>query len=117
MLTSRASLRSVELFSIVCSFRFWALSTKERSLYHRKHSQALRVLKQGKNNAYVLEYGDCVRDTSPGNLCQAKLNEESRAYFRNAIQWIKDTAMYEEDVKQSELVEFFEKMVGWKETA
>jgi len=98
--------------------RYWALSTKEVSLYHRKHGQKNPTLHQGKNNAYVLKYGDCNRDTSRKNfLCQASLNEEYKEYFRGVIQWIKNTPFYDEDVKTSKLVEFFGNMVGWKETS
>ena len=94
---------------------YWALSTKKASLYHRKQEKRLPQLKQGKNNEYVLEYGVCTRDTSRSNLCQTSLTAEYMDYFRGAIQWIKDTPLYDEGVKTSQLVEFFGDMVGWKE--
>jgi len=94
---------------------YWALSTKELSLYHRK--QGKKVIHQGTNSVYVLKYGECTRDTSPKNWCQASVTEEYKEYFRDAIQWIKTAPFYDEGVKTSKLVEYFSKKVGWKATA
>ena len=95
---------------------YWALSTKDLSLYHRK--QKMKFMHQGKNSVYVLKYGNCTRDTSPSDIwCQASVTEEYKEYFRGAIQWIKHTPMYDEGFKTSKLVKYFSKKVGWKETA
>ena len=95
--------------------QLWALSTQELTLYHRLHKKPHPQLQQGTDDAYVLHYGECLRNTSSANLCQTPLTEEYSEYFRNAIQWIKDTPLYDEGVKTSHLVEFFGKMVNWKE--
>ena len=93
--------------------RYWALSTKELSLYHRKHKRPYPKLKQGKNDAYVLNYGNC----TPSNLCQSAVTEEHKEYFRGVIESIKNSPMYDKGVMTSELVAFFVTLVGWKETA
>ena len=95
--------------------QLWALSTKDRTLYHRTHAKKEPQLQQGKKDAYVLQYDECLRDTAPGNLCQAALDAKSKEYFRAAIDWIKTTPMYDEGVKTSKLVKFFSKMVDYKE--
>jgi len=99
---------------------FWALSTrdsdgKDWSLYHRLSRNRHPKLKQGANNFYVLEYGDCTRDTNPKNLCMMNVNQEHKELFRGAVQWIKHTPLLGEGVGKSKLVKFFAEEVGWKE--
>ena len=92
--------------------QLWALSTmdpngRELSLYYRRHRFDHPVLQQGKDNLYILEYGDCLRNISISNLCMKEFDDESKQIFRNSIQWLKNSPLYHAGVKNGKVVETF----------
>ena len=96
---------------------FWAVSTKELALYHRKAKNRHPKLNQGKNNYYVLEFGECESSTSKTTLCLHTPKEDDLDYFRGVIGWIKNTQLLGEGVKSSELVNMFAEKVMYNEVA
>ena len=106
--------------SVPWQARLWALSTtdskgRELTLYHRRHKFKHPNLKQGTDNFYILEFGECTRNISNSNLCMQDINEEYKEIFRRAIQWLKHTPFYHDGVKNSELVEHFGKNTIYNE--
>mmetsp|Transcript_28240 Transcript_28240/g.45902 ORF Transcript_28240/g.45902 Transcript_28240/m.45902 type:complete len:168 (+) Transcript_28240:2-505(+) len=102
---------------------FWGLSTrdsngKDWSLYHRLGKKKLVNIKQDKDNWYVLEYGECTRNTKDlKNYCSsAKLSESQTELFKRAVEWVKHTPMLKEGIGDSKLVQKFVDKVKWKET-
>jgi len=89
--------------------RLRALSTKEFTLYHRYGMNEIAAIRQGKNNAYLLRFGNCTKDTS--NFCSEDLDEDGKEYFRQALQSLKNSTLIGTEVKTSELVNFFTEMV------
>ena len=99
--------------------RFWALTTRdstgdELSLYHRRHPGPGRGLKQGTNNFYMLKHGNCTRSIDKSDLCMSDVTQEDKDIFRGAISRIKNGNFryFNERVKGSELIDFFDNMVG-----
>lgn len=100
--------------------RFWALTTRdskgdELSLYHRRHPGPGRGLKQGTNNFYMLEHGNCTRSIEKSDLCMSDVTQEDKDIFKGAISRIKNgngALFFNEGVKGSELIDFFGDMVG-----
>ena len=95
---------------------FWAISTKKLALYHRKAKSIHPKLKQGKNDYYVLEFGECEASTDAETLCMHIPTKEDLEYFRGVIGWIKNTPLLGEGVKTSELVKMFAQKVNYDET-
>ena len=110
--------------------QFWAIHTTVAStayagsgdvtLYHRQSKNADQLLSQGANNTYILIYGDCVASWTSAMKrtprCMTEVNDDHKAIFRRAIQWIKHSPIIKTRVGESELVSFFADVVGWEET-
>jgi hypothetical protein len=110
--------------------QFWAIHTTVASsayagsgdvtLYHRISKNPDANLQQGKNNTYILFYGDCVASWTSAKRktphCMTEVNDDHKAIFRRAIQWIKHSPIMKTRVGESELVSFFSDVVGWEET-
>jgi len=103
--------------------QFWALSTrdssgKDWSLYHRYAKKSYKEINQGKNDWYVLEYGECTRNTKDSkNYCSSdKLSKSQTELFQRAVEWVKHTPMLKEGIGDSKLVKKFVDKVKWKET-
>jgi hypothetical protein len=110
--------------------QFWAIHTMVDStefagsgdvtLYHRRAKHEDKQLGQGKDNAYILVYGDCVASWTSAMrqtpICASKVDDNHRAIFRQAIQWIKHSPMHMKSVGDSELVRFFADIVDQDDT-
>jgi hypothetical protein len=109
--------------------QFWAIHTTVAStayagsgdvtLYHRLSKNPDHLLCQGANNTYILIYGDCVASWTSAMKktprCMTEVNDDHKAIFRRAIQWIKHSPIIKTRVGESELVRFFADVVGWEE--
>jgi hypothetical protein len=110
--------------------QFWAIHTAVDSteyagsgdvtLYHRRAKNVDRKLGQGKDNTYILTYGDCVASWTSAKgqtpRCMSEVNEDHKAIFRKAIKWIKHSKILMRSVGDSELVRFFADIVDREET-
>jgi hypothetical protein len=105
------NLRSSQIAGGKSKGEFWAVSTRDLALYHRKAKNDHPRLEQGKDNYYVLEYGECEASTSSKKLCMHIPKEEDLEYFWGTIDWIKRTLLLGEGVKTSKLVNMFAEKV------
>ena len=108
----------------------WAIHTAVNSteyagsgdvtLYHRRAKNVDGKLGQGKDNTYILTYGDCVASWTSAKgqtpRCMSEVNDDHKAIFRKAIQWIKHSKILMRSVGDSELVRFFADIVDREET-
>ena len=120
---------SSELDQTIPKPQFWAIHTAVDSteyagsgyvtLYHRRAKSADGALHQGQDNTYILVYGDCVASWTSAMrkspICMTNVNDDHKAIFRKAIQWIKHSPILMRSVGDSELVRFFADVVDREE--
>ena len=84
----------------------WAVSKGERALYHRKSNRPFPALHQGRDNSYLLEFGNCTSNSFAS--CAKELDSEGKDYFRAALQNITSSSstLSDEDVQKSDLITF-----------
>ena len=96
----------------VRSGELWAISTRDATLYRRKATKVLKHMGQGIDNHYVLLHGKCTSSANTG-LCMVPLDKTWKEHFCRAIVSLRHgSGFVGEEVKQSELVQFFVEAVG-----
>ena len=104
------SWNSLSWDSFVSVKHMWALSTKNTTLYHRNASYPVPFLQQKKEADYVLEFGECTRNTRPSNICSHTPTKDEYEYFRGAVQWIQDTSFLGMGIPSSIVVDYFARL-------
>lgn len=85
----------------------WGLSTKKGgTLYHRRWRHHYPPLQQGKDDDYILEYGNCTTW-----LCKHKPTKNDYENFKRALHWVSSSPLIGEDVKNSEITHFFANLI------
>jgi len=87
-------------------YHLWALMAKESALYHRLQKGSL--VGQGPNNTYVMSFKECEERS-----CFSELDEPGKDQFRTAIATFKNDTSIRDEVKESDLVNFFERLVNY----
>ena len=83
----------------------WALSTKEKAIYHRSNRKPMRKLRQGRSNFYVMTFKNCTRDIT--NHCMTELDQDGKSYFRPVLKSLDQSLFFGDELKKSELVNLF----------
>jgi len=92
----------------------WAIVANETALYHRKWHSPNPFLEQGKDDVYVMHFGNCTSDTQ--SLCTEPFDLNLHGgLLKSALRSFKSTKLVGEGAKNSDLIQYFEQLLHQSE--